>query len=196
MCAPPPNPAAPKRNLVFMTRGLHRYQQAGDLHFITFSCYQRRPYLRRTSTRDLFESALERMRTRYWFVIIGYVVMPEHVHILMNEPKVGTLAGAIQALKLSVSVRQPESPFWQSRYWMPCRWALRGSGVVVTPGTGFSSPATGACSRSWANWDSQRSKPDEPHMGETYALTSTALSRFATAHLSSSIPSPFTAEIA
>ena len=100
-----------------MTRGLHRYQQAGDLHFITFSCYQRRPYLEHTSTRELFESALERMRTRYWFAVLGYVVMPEHVHLLMNEPKAGTLAGAIQALKLSVSVREHPKPFWQSRYY-------------------------------------------------------------------------------
>jgi putative transposase len=100
-----------------MTRGLHRYQQAGDLHFITFSCHQRRPYLERSSTRELFESALERIRTRYWFAVMGYVVMPEHVHLLMNEPKVGTLAGAIQALKLSVSVRRTERPFWQARYY-------------------------------------------------------------------------------
>jgi putative transposase len=100
-----------------MTKGLRRYQRAGDLHFITFSCHQRRPYLGRASTRELFESALERMRTRYWFAVIGYVVMPEHVHILMSEPKVGTLAGAIQALKLSMAVRQTQRPFWHSRYY-------------------------------------------------------------------------------
>jgi len=100
-----------------MTKGLHRYQQAGDLHFITFSCYQRRPYFERVLTRELFESALERMRTRYRFAVIGYVVMPEHVHVLMNEPNVGTLARAIQALKLSVAVREPDSPFWQRRYY-------------------------------------------------------------------------------
>jgi putative transposase len=100
-----------------MTKGLHRYQQAGDLHFITFSCYQRRPYLERSLTRDLFEWALERIRIRYEFVVIGYVVMPEHVHILMNEPKVGTIAVSIQALKLSVAVRVHQKPFWQSRYY-------------------------------------------------------------------------------
>jgi ATP-dependent DNA helicase RecG len=57
------------------------------------------------------------MRTRYQFVVIGYVVMPEHVHILMNEPKVGSLAVALQALKLSVAVREKQKPFWQSRYY-------------------------------------------------------------------------------
>ena len=100
-----------------MTKGLHRYQQAGDLHFITFSCYQRRPYLEFPSTRELFESALERMRTRYWFGVIGYVIMPEHVHMLIHEPKVGTVADMIKALKLSVAVRERQRPFWQSRYY-------------------------------------------------------------------------------
>ncbi|MGA9584656.1 MAG: transposase [Terracidiphilus sp.] len=100
-----------------MTRGLHRYQQAGDFHFITFSCYHRRPYLGRASTRNLFESALERIRKRYDFVVLGYVIMPEHVHLLVNEPKNGTLDRAIQALKLSVTVRQKQRPFWQTRYY-------------------------------------------------------------------------------
>jgi putative transposase len=100
-----------------MTNGLRRYQQAGDFHFITFSCYQRQPYLASVSCRNLFEAALETIRKRYDFVIVGYVVMPEHVHLLTNEPKVGTLDRAIQALKLSVAKRTAERPFWQPRYY-------------------------------------------------------------------------------
>jgi len=50
-------------------------------------------------------------------VVIGYVVMPEHVHLLVNEPKVVSLDRVIQALKLSVSVREKERPFWQARYY-------------------------------------------------------------------------------
>lgn len=100
-----------------MTRGLVRYQQAGDLHFLTFSCYHRLPYLGTAGARDLFESALERVRRRYNFVVAGYVVMPEHVHLLVSEPRHGVLARAVQALKLSVSVRRRERPFWQARYY-------------------------------------------------------------------------------
>src|SRR5260370_1445601 len=99
-----------------MTKGLHRYQRAGDLHFITFSCYHRLPYLGERTSRALFESSLERIRTRYEFVVIGYVVMPEYVHLLLNEPKAVSLDRVIQALKLSVSVRRHERPFWQARY--------------------------------------------------------------------------------
>jgi putative transposase len=100
-----------------MTQGLVRYHQAGCFHFITFSCYHRRPLLGAPQARDLFERSLESMRIRYHFVVSGYVVMPEHVHLLVNEPKEVFLSKAIQALKLSVSVQNRERPFWQPRYY-------------------------------------------------------------------------------
>jgi putative transposase len=100
-----------------MPSGLHRYQQTGQLHFITFSCYRRLAYLGDAASRELFESALERIRKRYSWAVLGYVVMPEHVHLLVNEPGRARLGQAIQALKLSVSVRQRGRPFWQARYY-------------------------------------------------------------------------------
>ena len=60
-----------------MPWGLHRYHQTGDLHFVTFSCYQRQPWLDPLARR-LFEQALERARLRYGFRVSAYVVMPEH----------------------------------------------------------------------------------------------------------------------
>jgi putative transposase len=60
---------------------------------------------------ELFQDALERVRLRYRFVVAGYVVMPEHVHLLVNEPARGPLSKAIQAIKLSVSVRSRRRPF-------------------------------------------------------------------------------------
>jgi putative transposase len=94
-----------------------RYQQTGEFHFLTFSCYRRRPYLTAVSAKDLFEDALERVRQRYLFAVAGYVVMPEHVHLLVNEPRRALLSKAVQALKLSVSMRSRERPFWQAHYY-------------------------------------------------------------------------------
>jgi len=37
--------------------------------------------------RNLFLRILERVRSRYQFVVVGYVVMPEHFHLLMSEPE-------------------------------------------------------------------------------------------------------------
>ena len=100
-----------------MAKGLVRYQQAGDLHFITFSCSGRRPFLATPTVRNIFERSLETMRVRYHFVILGYIVMPEHVHLLVGEPKNAPLSKAIQALKLSVAVQRSQRPFWQARYY-------------------------------------------------------------------------------
>jgi putative transposase len=57
------------------------------------------------------------MRLRYDFVVAGYVVMPEHIHMLVSEPRRAILSKAVQALKLSVSVQSKQRPFWQIRYY-------------------------------------------------------------------------------
>ncbi|MGA9071833.1 MAG: transposase [Terracidiphilus sp.] len=100
-----------------MPKGLVRYQQCGCFHFITFGCYHRFEDLGTAAARELFEHSLETMRLRYDFVVSGYVVMPDHVHLLVSEPKKALLSKAIQALKLSVSVQSKERPFWQPRYY-------------------------------------------------------------------------------
>src|ERR1700733_8496690 len=82
-----------------MPIGLKRYYGAGDLHFITCSCYQRRKVLGTSAARNQFLSILEAARQRYRFVILGYVVMPEHFHMLISEPQVGTPSTVMQVLK-------------------------------------------------------------------------------------------------
>ena len=101
-----------------MPWGLHRYQQTGDLHFVTFSCY-RRMQLLDPPTRRLFERGLEAARRKYCLRVIGYVVMPEHVHLLVSEPEDETLAVAVGAMKQSVSRRRVRrgGHFWQPRYY-------------------------------------------------------------------------------
>jgi putative transposase len=87
---------------LLMTEGLHRFYGGQDLHFLTFSCYQRKPLFRDAARCNLFLEALERVRRRNRLVVLGYVVMPEHVHLLVTEPQRATLSTAIQALKLGL----------------------------------------------------------------------------------------------
>jgi putative transposase len=101
-------------------RGLRRYQQAKHLHFVTFSCYQRQPKLGTADSRDVFERSLEKVRLQYGMYVTGYVVMPEHVHLLVSEPHEAVLATALQSLKQSVARRlnlRGAEPFWQDRYY-------------------------------------------------------------------------------
>jgi putative transposase len=82
---------------VAMRRNLKRYYGAGDLHFITCSCYRRQRLLGTPRRRDLFLTVLEQMRRRYQFVVVGYVVMPEHIHLLISEPQKKNPSTVLQA---------------------------------------------------------------------------------------------------
>ena len=73
----------------------------------------------------LFLKTLEKARLRFSLSVYGYVIMPEHIHLLLSEPGSGTLAEAIHFLKLSsAKPRQSSSArhgdpghFWQKRYY-------------------------------------------------------------------------------
>jgi putative transposase len=78
---------------------LNRCYGQGYLHYITTSCYQRRPLLALASRRDLFVEVLEHVRRRYHFVVVGYVVMPEHIHLRLSEPERGNPSTVMQAVK-------------------------------------------------------------------------------------------------
>ena len=94
-----------------------RRQQTGNSHFITFSCQDRNPYHSTPDAKSLFESVLESRRMRYNFQVAGYVVMPEHVHLLLTEPPVEPLSKAIGSIKREVSRLSPQAPFWLPRYY-------------------------------------------------------------------------------
>ena len=126
-----------------MPTGLQRYYGAQDLHFITVSCYQRKPWLGSATRRDLFLKILEETRTAYDFVVVGYVVMPEHVHLLISEPEKGNPSTVMQvvkqrfARKVLQQIRKRRSPrarllwddtpehIWQARFYDFNVWTAR-----------------------------------------------------------------------
>jgi putative transposase len=86
-----------------MPKGLRRYYGRRDLHFLTFSCYRRLPLLGTVRARNVFVEALGKIRERYRFLLVGYVVMPEHVHLLISEPSGATPSIVLKVLKQRVS---------------------------------------------------------------------------------------------
>ena len=116
-----------QRSIVLpMPTGLVRLQHTGHSHFVTFTCYRRMPFLQTRPACAAVLKALEKMRRRYDLRLYGFVLMPEHVHLLLSEPKRGTLAHALQSLK-SASARMARNHgseacadvahFWQTRYY-------------------------------------------------------------------------------
>jgi putative transposase len=101
--------------------------------------------LRSVRARNVFVTIPDEVRDRYGFNLVGYVVMPEHVHLLIGEPRRGTPSIAIQVLKQRVSRRLrrkrrvPSGPlnltfegsedllprFWQRRFYDFNVWSLK-----------------------------------------------------------------------
>jgi putative transposase len=88
-------------------------------HFLTFSCYHRLPYLNDDHSRTIFLHTLEIIRRRHQFNVYGYVLMPEHVHLLLSEPKLHRLDNTLRALKGQSSklLKGYRPQFWQIRYY-------------------------------------------------------------------------------
>jgi REP-associated tyrosine transposase len=121
-----PHPCGVRKGACFGVLALknrleRRYGQC-HLHFITCSCYRRRPLLRSARKRDVFLRILEEVRRRYQFYLVGYVVMPEHFHLLISESKLATPSLFMQVLKQRVSrtLRRPlrrrnpnQLPLWR-----------------------------------------------------------------------------------
>jgi REP element-mobilizing transposase RayT len=84
---------------IFMHRKLKRCYGQHDLHFITCSCYRRLPLLGSKRARNLFVKTLGEVRDVYKFALVGFVVMPEHIHLLIGEPAKGTPSTVLQVLK-------------------------------------------------------------------------------------------------
>ena len=82
-----------------MPSRLKRYYGDDHLHFLTCTCYHRQKWLGEPKRRDLFLHILEEARQRYGFVVVGYVVMPEHIHLLISEPEHGTPSTVMQVVK-------------------------------------------------------------------------------------------------
>ena len=110
-----------------MAEHAHRFYGGRDLHFVTFSCYQRQPLLDDPPRRGLLLEILERVRRRYRLGVLGYVVIPEHVHLLVSEPQLDTLSTAMQALKLGF-VRKIEGPVVPTSRKTSETWGIPGLG--------------------------------------------------------------------
>ncbi len=60
-----------------------RSERCGDVRFLTFSCYQRLPLFNNDAIKDAFVEHVARSRRGTAFRLTGWVIMPEHVHLML-----------------------------------------------------------------------------------------------------------------
>ena len=118
-----------------MPAGLKRLHSSGNSHFITVSCFRRKPFLGTPELRSCFQAILLSTAERYDFELTAYVIMPEHIHLVLSEPRVGLIATVLQVLKQRYSTAMkkvdpaffrrleqktahpPPCPVWETRYY-------------------------------------------------------------------------------
>jgi REP element-mobilizing transposase RayT len=104
--------------------------EPGHAHELTFSCHDRLPLLSKDRTRQWFIDALRAARERHRFSLWAYVVMPEHVHVLLLPQDDSAIERILQSIKLPVSRRamaylRSEHPEWMKRLEVAPRRARR-----------------------------------------------------------------------
>ena len=93
---------------------LKHYDKLGTARFITFSCHRRMNLFLDSGTFRLFLKSIDRVRQKYHFQLLGYVVMPNHVHLVIYPEKelaLGRVIGELKAHSAFHIINQ-----WKSRH--------------------------------------------------------------------------------
>ncbi|UCE65922.1 MAG: transposase [Candidatus Zixiibacteriota bacterium] len=80
---------------------LRHYDNDGRARFVTFSAHQRIPILTNSRSRQVIVDSIDESRRRFGFQLAAYVIMPEHVHLVMIpavEMKMGQVIGEIKRM--------------------------------------------------------------------------------------------------
>ncbi|MFO0454741.1 MAG: REP-associated tyrosine transposase [Planctomycetota bacterium] len=114
-----------------------RFDEPGQARELTFSCYKGFQFLNRDRTRQWFIDSLEEARKDFQFDLWAYVIMPEHVHLLIfpkdEVASAGAIAGKIkeQVARKAIKFLKENAPNWlelisvqegsrlRHRFWQP-----------------------------------------------------------------------------
>lgn len=111
-----------------------------DVHHLTFSCFRRQPFLQGQRACRWFIDALAAARIKHPFALMAYVIMPEHVHLVILPREGTTISAVLKSVKLPVARKalnwaQRDDPQFLSRMEqqqsngrMAHRFWLRGGG--------------------------------------------------------------------
>jgi putative transposase len=86
-------------------KNMRRRESAGNSRFITFSCQRRLPLFKNPAIAQVFQDSLARAHQRLGFRLCAWVIMPEHIHLLVLPPDDMPLDRVLLWIKLSTAQR-------------------------------------------------------------------------------------------
>jgi putative transposase len=84
--------------------------------FVTTVTAQRRPIFRREATAELVVDSLVNYRDAGKFLLHEFVVMPDHLHLLITPAEEISLERAVQFIKGGFSFRLQQGSIWQAGF--------------------------------------------------------------------------------
>jgi len=81
------------------------YDIPNQAHCLTFSCFQQRPFFSRPRCCQWMLESIADGRKKELYDLLGYVIMPEHVHIIVVPKPNMLIRNILASLKLPVSKR-------------------------------------------------------------------------------------------
>src|SRR5204863_9689552 len=83
-----------------------RFNNPGDAHALTFSCFRRQAFLSKDRSRQWLIDAIDRARSKHRFHVWAYVIMPEHAHLLIWPTRaIYDVSKILNSIKQSVAKR-------------------------------------------------------------------------------------------
>jgi putative transposase len=82
-----------------------RIYGAGELQFITTSTYRRAPLFRSERLCRCFVQRLKEVRQQFQFLLIGWVLMPDHFHLLLRPQPAAATPLILKGLKEETAER-------------------------------------------------------------------------------------------
>ena len=83
---------------------------------ITTITHNRIPYFKNDALAREAVEQIYRVQERRPFFLYGFVIMPDHVHVLLNAPEPETVSNILRLYKMGLSFQSGISPLWQRRF--------------------------------------------------------------------------------
>ncbi len=100
---------------------VRHFDHPGQAHELTFSCYHRWPLLEQDDFKTMLSTSIDRAVDKHDFQLVGFVFMPEHIHLLVFPNGVDArISSLLYAIKRPYSQRvkrwmQEHSDSWLDR---------------------------------------------------------------------------------